>query len=40
MLSRETYIYAAPRYLVITHVRPKGPKLSTHITKRYIDADS
>ena len=40
MLPRETYIYAAPRHLVITYVRPKGRKLSTHNTKRYVYADS
>jgi hypothetical protein len=28
MLSREPYIYAAPRYLVITYLTPKGQKLN------------
>jgi hypothetical protein len=30
MLSRESYFYSAPRYLVITYLTPKDRKLSTH----------
>ena len=34
------YLCGTEIYLVITYVRPKGRKLSTHNTKRYVDADS
>ena len=32
MLCGEAYIYAAPKYLVITYLTPKGRKLPTHET--------
>jgi hypothetical protein len=32
MLSRNLYIYAAPKHLVITYLTPKNRKLSTHDT--------
>jgi hypothetical protein len=34
MLSRKPYIYAAPRYLVITYLTPKDRKLPTRDTQR------
>jgi hypothetical protein len=40
MLSREPYIYAAPRYLVITYLTPKDRKLPTRETQQEVYAGS
>jgi hypothetical protein len=40
MLSRKPYIYATPKYLVITPLTPKGRELSTYEVYRYVYADS